>query len=79
VTPANTHDSQALEHLLHGKETRLWGDSAYARQSEKIKAKAPKALNFTNEKGYRNTPLTEKQKRRIEPRQKYAPALSIPF
>lgn len=62
VTPANTHDSQALEHLLHGNETRLWGDSAYAGQGEKIKAKAPKAFNFTNEKGYRNTPLTEKQK-----------------
>jgi IS5 family transposase len=62
VTPANTHDSQALEHLLHGNETRLWGDSAYAGQGEKIKAKAPKALNFTNEKGYRNAPLTDQQK-----------------
>src|SRR4026209_2663451 len=62
VTPANTHDSQALEHLLHGNETRLWGDSAYTGQGEKIKLKAPKALDFTNEKGRRNAPLTEKQK-----------------
>ncbi len=25
VTPANVHDSQVLEDLLHGEETRLWG------------------------------------------------------
>ena len=62
VTPANTHDSQALEHLLHGNETRLWGDSAYAGQREKIKAKAPKARDFTHEKGHRNAPLTDQQK-----------------
>jgi IS5 family transposase len=29
VTPANTHDSQVLEDLLHGEETRAWGDCAY--------------------------------------------------
>jgi IS5 family transposase len=62
VTPANTHDSQVLEHLLHGNETHLWGDSAYAGQGEKIKAKAPKARDFTNDKGHRNAPLTDQQK-----------------
>ena len=28
VTPANVHDSQVMEDLLHGDETRVWGDSA---------------------------------------------------
>jgi IS5 family transposase len=32
VTPANVHDSQVLEDLLHGNETCVWGDSAYAGQ-----------------------------------------------
>ena len=27
---ANVHDSQILEDLLNGDETRAWGDSAYA-------------------------------------------------
>src|SRR6185295_11866548 len=29
VTAANVHDSQELPKLLHGQETRLYGDSAY--------------------------------------------------
>jgi len=62
VTPANTHDSQAIDKLLHGNETRVWGDSAYTGQGEKIKGKAPKAQDFTNEKGRRNAPLTDEQK-----------------
>jgi hypothetical protein len=28
-TSANVHDSQPLAELLHGNETRVWGDSAY--------------------------------------------------
>ena len=24
VTPANTHDSQVLDDLLHGEETKVW-------------------------------------------------------
>lgn len=32
VTAANVHDSQLLPDLLHGDETRVWGDSAYAGQ-----------------------------------------------
>ena len=30
ATPANVHDSQVLGDLLHGGESRVWGDSAYA-------------------------------------------------
>ena len=29
ATAANVHDSRVLPHLLHGEETRVWGDSAY--------------------------------------------------
>ena len=79
VTPANTHDSQVLEHLLHGNETRLWGDSAYAGQGEKIKTKAPKALDFTNEKGHRNAPLTEKQKAKNRTKSKVRALVEHPF
>lgn len=47
VTPANTQDSQVLEDLLYGNETRVWGDSAYRGQGEKFKSKVPKAQDFT--------------------------------
>jgi transposase, IS5 family len=29
ATPANVADSTVLPHLLHGNETRVWGDQAY--------------------------------------------------
>jgi IS5 family transposase len=62
VTAANVHDSQQLANLLHGDETRLYGDSAYANQKEALAAKAPKAKDFTNKRAYRNKPLTERDK-----------------
>ena len=37
------HDSQLLPDLLHGGETRVWGDSAYAGQREVIREHAPNA------------------------------------
>lgn len=62
ATPANVHDSQILPDLLHGAETRVWGDSAYAGQREAIRTAAPKAQDFTHEKAARGHPLTDAQK-----------------
>jgi IS5 family transposase len=61
VTAANCHDSQMLEDLLHGDETRVWGDSAYAGQKEAINATATNASDFTQNRAYRNKPLSEQQ------------------
>ena len=62
VTPANVHDSQELPNLLHGNETRLYGDSAYIGQKEVLKQVAPKAKDFTNKRASRSTPLTDADK-----------------
>ncbi|MBC5802778.1 MAG: IS5 family transposase [Candidatus Eremiobacteraeota bacterium] len=59
ATPANVHDSQVLPQLLHGKERRVYGDSAYRGQGEAIRARAKHARDFTNRRAYRNAPLTE--------------------
>jgi IS5 family transposase len=59
ATPANTHDSQALPYLLHGQESRVWGDSAYSGQTDVIRQHAPYAQDFTHHKGCRNRALTE--------------------
>ena len=37
ATPANTADSSVLPELLHGKETRVWGDQAYRGQRAVIR------------------------------------------
>lgn len=64
ATAANEHDSQLLGDLLHGEETRVWGDSAYTGQKEALAEHAPKAQDYTNVKGRRNHPLTEEDKRK---------------
>ena len=64
VTAANVHDSQQVEHLLHGNETRFYGDSAYRgkAQRERLRELAPNAKDFTNKRAYRNVPLTDADK-----------------
>lgn len=64
VTAANVHDNQQVENLLHGNETRFYGDSAYRGkvQRERLKELAPNAKDFTNKRAYRNAPLSDADK-----------------
>lgn len=64
ATSANVHDSQVLDELLHGDERRLYGDSGYTGQREKIKSAAPLAKDFTNRKGFRNKALSASEQRK---------------
>ena len=70
TTSANVHDSRMLPALLHGRETRVWGDSAYAGQTAVIQRVAPYAQDFTNKKGHRYRPLSavERAKNRTKSR-----------
>ena len=47
VTAANVADSAVLPELLHGEETRVWGDGAYQGQTEIIHQHAPRARDCT--------------------------------
>ena len=64
VTAANVHDSHEVPNLLHGGETRLYGDSAYRGkvQRERLRKLAPQAKDFTNKRAYKNRPLTDSDK-----------------
>lgn len=59
ATPANIADGNMLEQLLHGRETRVWGDAAYAGRTERIRARAPNARDFTQRRGRGYKYLTE--------------------
>jgi transposase, IS5 family len=48
ATAANVADCTILPDLLHGEETRVWGDQAYKGQTRVIREHAPNALDFTN-------------------------------
>src|SRR5271155_3540507 len=47
ATAANVSDGTVLPDLLHGEETRVWGDGAYQGQSDVIRECAPRAQDFT--------------------------------
>ena len=47
ATPANVADAAVLPDLLHGEETRVWGDGAYQGQTETIHECAPRAQDCT--------------------------------
>jgi IS5 family transposase len=64
ATAANVHDSQVLPKLLHGQETRVWGDSADSGQRDVIQQHAPKAKSFVQAKAHRQRPLSEAERAR---------------
>jgi hypothetical protein len=51
VTAANVHDSNEVPYLLHGNETRFYGNSTDhwgKAQRERLKEMVPKAKDFTD-------------------------------
>ena len=63
VTDASVHDSQVVDDLLNeqDKGQDLYADSAYVGQEEILKKY--EVVNKIHEKGYKNKPLTEAQKK----------------
>lgn len=65
VTDASVHDSQAIDDLLDKKDKGqdLYADSAYTGEKQEKTIAKYKMKNKVHEKGYRNKPLTEEQKK----------------
>lgn len=59
ATAANVHDSQMLLKLLHGQETRVWGDAAYSWQRDVIQLHAPPGSALLQAKSHRHRSLSE--------------------
>lgn len=79
ATAANVHDSQVLPDLLHGDETRVWGDAAYRGQTDVIREHAPCAQDFTHEKARRGRPLSDAEKARNRTKSKVRAKVEHPF
>ncbi len=79
TTATNVHDSQMAPELLRGDERRVYGDSAYRYQREAIRAVAPNATDFTNERARRGAPLTEAQKAKNKNKSSVRAAVEHPF
>jgi IS5 family transposase len=68
ATAANTADAAVLPQLLHGDETKVWGDQAYRGQRKVIHACAPRAKDCTNQR-YRHAGVVndvEREKNRVK-------------
>ena len=59
ATAANVADSTVLPALLHGDETRVYGDQAYRGQTAVIRHHAPRAQDFTNRRYRHNGQVDE--------------------
>jgi IS5 family transposase len=79
VTPANVHDSQAIMGLLHGGETKVWGDSAYQGQKETIRKVSPNARDMTNKRAARCNPLNDDDHSKNRTKSKVRSRVEHPF
>lgn len=70
ATAANVADSKVLPELLHGQETRVWGDAVDLGQTELIKQCAPKARDMTHRRCRNRGELddVERAKNRVKSR-----------
>jgi IS5 family transposase len=64
ATAANVADCHLLPDLLHGEETRVWGDQAYRGQRKVIIERAPRAKDFTNRRYRQNGVIDERERTR---------------
>lgn len=62
ATSGSVHDGKVLPQLLHGKETAVWGDAAYAGQGQVIAQHAPWARDFTQQRGRAYKYLSQMQR-----------------
>jgi len=62
VTDAAVHDIREVENLVDKSDNRLHADSAYKSKEIEEYLKSMDCESFIHEKGYRDNPLTKKQK-----------------
>ena len=62
ATAANVHDATVLPDLLHGSETRVWGDQAYQGQRAAIHEHAPAAKDVNNRRIRRQGTVDEAER-----------------
>jgi len=79
ATPANVADGTILPDLLHGEETRVWGDQAYRGQRDVIRAAAPAAKDFTNRRCKHHGVVDEAEKAKNRTKSRVRAKVEHPF
>ena len=79
ATPANVHDGIMIGELLHGAETRVWGDRGYQGQRERMLKHAPRAADFTNRRCHYKGHTDEVEKAKNTTKSKVRAKVEHPF
>lgn len=79
VTAANVHDATCLPDLLHGEETRIWGDAAYQGQGKVIKDCAPNAQDMTHRRTRRQGEVDEVERGKNATKSRVRAKVEHPF
>lgn len=79
ATAANVADCTILPDLLHGAETRVWGDRAYRGQGEAIREVAPNAQDFTNRRCKHRGVVDEVEKAKNHTKSRVRAKVEHPF
>ena len=79
ATAANVADCTILPDLLHGNETRVWGDQAYRGQRDAIRDVAPAARDFTNRRCKHRGVVNEVEKAKNRTKSRVRARVEHPF
>jgi IS5 family transposase len=79
ATAANVADCTILPDLLHGNETRVWGDQAYRGQREAMRKVAPAAQDFTNRRCRHRGVVDEVEKAKNRTKSRVRAKVEHPF
>ena len=78
-TAADVHDSQKIDELVSGDERSVFGDKAYMSAERKRRLRQKGVWCGILDKGYRNRPLSEKQKQLNRKKSRVRSAVERPF
>src|SRR5450432_685764 len=79
ATAANVADATMLADLLHGEETRVWGDQAYRGQTEVIRECAPLAQDHTHRRYRYKNGIDEQERARNRTKSSVRSKVEHPF
>lgn len=79
-TAANVHDRNKLHDLLHGNEQAIFGDSGYASNEDKEACRKYGVVHWkVNDKGKRNHPLSQRQRKKNRKKSSVRAKVEHPF
>ena len=79
MTPANVHDSRIFEQLVSGDERSVFADKAYASEDRKKSFRKRGVYYGIMDKGYRNNPISNKQRKKNQQKSRVRNAVERPF